>query len=75
MVRIFEESKGRKFGVQRVPEEALVQQKETATDPLQQSFAGLMLYYSEGNVIDMRETLQKFPLQLTSVRDYAASHS
>ena len=74
VVRIFEESQGRKFGVQRVPEEALMQQKETATDPLQQSFAGLMLYYSEGNVIDMQETLRKFPLQLTSVRDYAASH-
>ena len=74
VVQIFEESKGRKFGVQRVPEEALMQQKETATDPLQQSFAGLMLYYSQGNVIDMQETLQKFPLQLTSVRDYATSH-
>jgi NADH dehydrogenase len=74
VVRIFEESKGRKFGVQRVPEEALMRQKETASDPLQQSFAGLMLYYSQGNVIDMQETLRKFPLQLTSVRDYAASH-
>ncbi|HYN23646.1 MAG TPA: hypothetical protein VES69_01225, partial [Pyrinomonadaceae bacterium] len=31
----------------------------------------LMLYYSEGNVIDMRETLRKFPVQLTSVKDYA----
>ena len=30
-----------------------------------------MLYYAAGNVIDMRETLQKFPVQLTSVKDYA----
>ena len=74
VVRIFEESKGRKFGVQHVPEEALMRQKETASDPLQQSFAALMLYYSQGNVIDMQDTLRKFPLQLTSVRDYAASH-
>jgi uncharacterized protein YbjT (DUF2867 family) len=74
VVRIFEESKGRKFGVQHVPEEALMRQKETASDPLQQSFAGLMLYYSHGNVIDMHETLRKFPLKLTSVRDYVASH-
>lgn len=71
VVRIFEELRGRKFEVQHVPEEALREQKETASDPLQQSFAGLMLYYSGGNVIDMRETLQKFPVQLTSVRDYA----
>jgi uncharacterized protein YbjT (DUF2867 family) len=71
VVRIFEELRGRKFEVQHVPEEALREQKETASDPLQQSFAGLMLYYSEGDVIDMRETLGKFPVQLTSVRDYA----
>jgi len=71
VVRIFEELRGRKFEVQHVPEEALRKQKETASDPLQQSFAGLMLYYSGGNVIDMRETLGKFPVQLTSVRDYA----
>jgi len=71
VVRIFEELQGRKFEVQHVPEEALRKQKETASDPLQQSIAGLMLYYSGGNVIDMRETLGKFPMQLTSVRDYA----
>lgn len=70
VVGIFEESKGRKFGVQYVPEEALKQQKETVGDPLQQSFAGLMLFYSRGNVIDMQETLKKFPVQLTSVREY-----
>ena len=71
VVKIFEELRGRKFEVQHVPAEALREQKETASDPLQQSFAGLMLYYSGGNVIDMRETLGKFPVQLTSVRDYA----
>ncbi|MFN2497836.1 MAG: hypothetical protein ABR557_01995 [Pyrinomonadaceae bacterium] len=42
-----------------------------ASDPLTQSFAGLRLYYAKGNVIDMRETLQKFPVQLSSVDDYA----
>ncbi len=71
VVRIFEESQGRKFEVQHVPEEALREQKKTASDPLQESFAGLMLFYSGGNTIDMRETLRKFPVQLTSVRDYA----
>lgn len=71
VVQIFEKAKGRKFDVQHVPEEALREQRESASDPLQQSFAGLMLNYSRGSIIDMQETLQKFPVQLTSLRDYA----
>jgi uncharacterized protein YbjT (DUF2867 family) len=71
VVRIFEQAQGRPFEIQHVPDEALLEQKKTASDPLQQSFAGLMLYYSAGSVIDMRETLRKFPVQLTSVKDYA----
>ena len=71
VVQIFEKVKGRKFEVQHVPEEALREQIESASDPLQQSFAGLMLNYSRGSIIDMQETLQKFPVQLTSIRDYA----
>ena len=71
VLRIFESVQGREFAVQHVPEEALRGQKESSTDPLQQSFAGLMLYYCAGDVIDMRETLQKFPVRLTSIRDYA----
>jgi len=71
VVRLFEELKGQKFEVQYVPEQALKEQKESATDPLQESFAGLMLYYSRGDVIEMQKTLHKFPVQLTSVRDYA----
>lgn len=71
MVRIFEELHERKFDVEYVPEEALRAQKEAASDPLQQSFAGLLLLYADGNVIDMREQLQKFPVRLTTVKDFA----
>ena len=71
MVQIFEEVKGSKFAVEHVPEEALQAQKEAAPDPLQESFAGLMLQYATGDAIDMQATLKAFPLQLTSVRDYA----
>jgi len=71
VVRAFEELRRREFEVQHVPDEALREQRESASDPLQQSFAGLMLYYSGGHVIDMRETLQKFPFQLTFIKDYA----
>lgn len=71
VVRIFEEVSGRRFEVQHVPEEALGAQRAQATDSLQQSFAGLMLQYAQGDRIDMSQTLQRFPVTLTSVRDYA----
>ena len=70
-VQIFEEVGGRSFEVQHVPEAALAEQQETATDPMQQTFAGLMRCYAQGDPIDMQKTLQAFPLELTSVRDYA----
>ena len=50
---------------------SLQAQKEAATDPLQQSFAALMLGYARGDIIDMTPTLKAFPLSLTSVKDYA----
>jgi uncharacterized protein YbjT (DUF2867 family) len=74
VVKIFEQLQGRAFEIQHVPEEALLEQKETAADPLAQSFAGLMLYYAAGSVIDMRQTLKQFPVQLTSVKDYAQAN-
>ncbi|HET9539174.1 MAG TPA: hypothetical protein VFQ46_01095, partial [Candidatus Limnocylindria bacterium] len=51
--------------------DALRAQHAAATDSLQQSFAGLMLYYAGGEVIDTAEALRMLPVgQLTSVRDY-----
>jgi len=45
-------------------------QYSAATDPLQKSFAALMLYTARGNVIDMNETVRAFSVpQLTSVRE------
>jgi uncharacterized protein YbjT (DUF2867 family) len=70
-VQIFEELGGRPFAVQHVPVEALEAQQKEATDPMQQSFAGLMRCVAAGDPIDMQDTLQAFPMQLTSVRDYA----
>ena len=70
-VQLAERSTGRRFVVQHVPEDALLAQLRTATDPLQQSFAGLMLYCARGDVIDMTATLRNFPGQrLKSVREY-----
>jgi uncharacterized protein YbjT (DUF2867 family) len=73
VVRIFEEVGGRLFEVEHVPEEALAEQQKAATDPMQQSFAGLMRWYAKGDSVEMQETLKTFPVQLTSVRDYAQS--
>jgi hypothetical protein len=70
-VQIFEAAGGRPFTVQHVSEEQLRAQQESATDPLQKSFAGLMLSYARGHVIEMRETLQTFPVRLKSIREYA----
>jgi NADH dehydrogenase len=71
VVRHFEEAGGRRFQVVHVPEEALKAQRAAATDPLQQTFAALMLGYAHGDPIDMRMTLQKFPISLLSVREFA----
>ena len=71
MIRIFEETGGRPFEVQHVPVEALEEQQKGATDPMQKSFLGLMRCYAAGDPIDMAETLKAFPVQLTSVQDYA----
>lgn len=71
-VLIFEATRGKKFELQFVPEEAMTAQKATAPDPLSESFAALMLGVAHGSEIDMKKTLDVFPIQLTSVNDYAA---
>jgi NADH dehydrogenase len=71
VVRIFEKTAERQFEVQHVPEEGLRAQLEAATDPLQHSFTSLMLYYANGDRVDMSETLREVPIRLRSVRDYA----
>jgi uncharacterized protein YbjT (DUF2867 family) len=71
VVAIFEELTGRKFDLEFVSEEQLVVQRAGATNPVEQTFADLMLSAARGDSIDMRETLETFPIQLKSVRDYA----
>jgi NADH dehydrogenase len=73
VVHAFEQAGGRPFTVELVPEEALRSQRAAATDPLQQSFAALMLAYALGDSIDMRSTLKTLPLPvpLLSVQEYA----
>jgi len=74
VVSVFEGVAGRRFEVQHVPVEALVTQQESATDPMAQSFAGLMRCYAKGDAIDMAPILRDFPIRLTTVREYAVRH-
>ena len=71
VVKVFEEAGGKPFEVQRVPVEALQDQLAAATDPMQASFTGLMIGLANGRSIDMRATLQSFPIKLKTVREYA----
>lgn len=71
VVKIFEEAGGRPFDVTHMPEAALEAQQQAATDGLMQTFYALMRGYAQGDLIDMREMLKKFPMQLTTVQDYA----
>jgi uncharacterized protein YbjT (DUF2867 family) len=71
VVNIFEATKGKKFELQFVPEEAIRAQRDGARDPLSESFAALMLGVVHGSEIDMKNAIDVFPIQLTSVNDYA----
>jgi len=71
VVKIFEDLQGKIFKTQHVSEEQLRAQKEEVTDSLQESFAGLMLACAQGSVVDMREVLEQFSVQLRSVKEYA----
>jgi uncharacterized protein YbjT (DUF2867 family) len=71
-VDIFEAAAHRKFELQYVPEHALIEQQAAAADPMARSFAGLMRCLARGDAIDMRDTLELVPVELTSVKAYAA---
>lgn len=71
VVRTFEEVTGRRFDTEHVPEKALEAQWQAAADPLQKSFAALMLGFAHGDSIDMGQTLKDFPLREVTVREYA----
>jgi len=71
VVKTFEEVLGKKIEIQNMPEEVLQEQFAKATEPMQKSFAGLMCCMAKGDLIDMHETMKKFPVQLTSVKEFA----
>ena len=72
VVETFEKASGRHFSIDFVPEDALRAKWSGASDPIEKSFAGLMLYYTMGEAIDMTSPLQWCPIKLVPVRQLAA---
>ena len=70
VVKLFEQANGRSIELKFVPAEALEAQQAAATDPMQQSFSGLMRCVASGDPIDMSSTSKTFAIQLTKVEDY-----
>jgi len=60
VVQLAERITGRQFDVQHTPENVLRATYESATDPMEKSFAALMLYYAAGDVVDMAGPLRLF---------------
>ena len=72
-VGIFEQTLGKKIEVEKVPLAALEEQHRS-TDPLQKTFAALMLGYVKGDAIaGAQETARRYGVTLHSVTDYAAT--
>jgi uncharacterized protein YbjT (DUF2867 family) len=71
VIKIFERVGGKAFDVTHVPVEALQGQLAGASDPMQKSFAGLMLGYASQKPIEMADTLKILPVPLRSVDQYA----
>ena len=70
VVRMFEDAGAGNFSTESVPESALESQLQAATDPVQKSFAGLMLQCARGDAIDVSISNRLFPFPMTSVPDY-----
>jgi uncharacterized protein YbjT (DUF2867 family) len=73
VVARFEIIGGRPFQIEHVPEQTLRAQFDGAADPMQKSFAGLMLGYLFGDAMDMAPVVDQFGIHLTSVDEYARS--
>jgi len=71
VVTRFEGVAGRQFQTEHIGDEALQAQLGGATDPLQKSFAGLMLSCASGDAIDMTSIQKEFGIVLTNVDQYA----
>ncbi|QRN96809.1 SDR family oxidoreductase [Archangium violaceum] len=70
VVRLFEERSGRRWTLEHIPEQALREQLDGATDPLQRSLAALMLHVALGGPVNPRPAMEAMALRPSRVRDY-----
>lgn len=70
-IRAFEDALGRPIAVESIPEDAIEREWQTASDPLRKSYASLMLSAARGDEVPMEQVLEHFPVQMTTVEDYA----
>jgi len=75
VVRKFENAIRQSIDIEHIPEEALRHQWLSATDPMDKSFAALMLNCAAGCSMDMRETLALLPVSLTSIDEFVSEVS
>lgn len=73
VLKEFEDAGDSTFTVQNIPIAALEQQFREANDSLQKAFAALMIFYANGDAMDMAALLKKIPVKLLSVKEYAAN--
>lgn len=69
-VRMFEEAYGKKFNLIEVPEAALEAQWSSAQNPFDRTFGGLMLGLARGFGSGVQPPFEKFPMHMTSPREY-----
>jgi NADH dehydrogenase len=72
IVGMFEKALGRSIAREHVPLEALEAQFRAASDPIEKTFAALMLGAARGDAIDVRPALEKVPMRLTPVSAFVA---
>ena len=71
VIKEFEKISKHPFIVNYIPVAALQQQADEATDYWQKIFSNLMIFYANGDAIDMKPVLERIPVKLHSVKDYA----
>lgn len=69
-VKIFEEEFGKPFTVTEVPAHTLEAQWKGTENPMEKTFAGLMLGVARGLDSGMEPPFDKFPMQLTTPREF-----
>lgn len=70
-VKIFEEEYRKPFALTEIPEQTLEAQWRSAQNPLEKSFAALMLSVARGIDSGMQPPYESFPMEMISVRDFA----